>query len=174
MKKLVIVLMLTMTLLILTGCDSKEKEKNNNSNISARLQKVTGNIVKANVDKNGNIIIKKSDITNNATYISYEYEGVTTGSLAVKDSSGNVKVVVNTCQSCGGSPYAYFVQVGNQIQCQNCGNMFNIDELDNLVENGCNPIAVIDKKTKNGIITIGAKQLKELKTKFENWEGQKA
>ena len=106
-------------------------------------------------------------------YISYEYEGVTIGLIAVKDSKNNVKVVVNTCQSCGGSPYAYFVQVGNKIQCQNCGNMFAIDELDNLVEDGCNPIAIEDKQTKDGVITIGTKQLKELKAKFENWKGPK-
>lgn len=86
----------------------------------------------------------------------------------------NEKVVINTCQSCGGSPYAYFVQVGNKIQCQNCGNMFAIDELDNLVEDGCNPIAVEDKQTKDGIIIIGTNQLKELKGKFENWKGPKA
>lgn len=58
-------------------------------------------------------------------------KGVTIGLLEVKDSFFNVKVVINTCQSCDSSPYAYFVQVGNKIQCQNCGNMFAIDKLDN-------------------------------------------
>lgn len=95
------------------------------------------------------------------------------GLIAVKDSNKNVKVVINTCQSCGGSPYAYFVQVGNKIQCQNCGNMFAIDELDNHVEDGCNPIVIEDKQTNGGVITIGTKQLKELKSKFENWKGPK-
>lgn len=52
--------------------------------------------------------------------------------------------------------------------------MFAIDELDNLVEDGCNPIAVEDKQTKDGIIIIGTNQLKELKGKFENWKGPKA
>lgn len=82
----------------------------------------------------------------------------------------DVKVVINTCQSCGGSPYAYFVQVGNKIQCQNCRNMFAIDDLDNLVYNGCNPIQVEDKQTKDGIITIKTEQLKD---RFENWKGPK-
>ena len=63
------------------------------------------------MDKDGNIIIKENDITDKVVYISYEYEGVTIGLLAVKDSNGNVKVVINTCQSCGGSPYEYFVHV---------------------------------------------------------------
>ena len=173
MKKLYVVLIIFVTMFMLTGCTSNE-ENITDSNAPARLQKITGKIVKANMDKDGNIIIKESDITDKVVYISYEYEGVTIGLLAVKDSNGNVKVVINTCQSCGGSPYAYFVQVGNKIQCQNCGNMFAIDELDNLVEDGCNPIAVEDKQTKDGIITIGTKQLKELKGKFENWKGPKA
>lgn len=166
MKKLYVVLIIFVTMFMLTGCVSKENVID--SNAPARLQKITGKIVKANMDKDGNIIIKESDITDKVVYISYEYEGVTIGLLAVKDLNGNVKVVINTCQSCGGSPYAYFVQVGNKIQCQNCGNMFAIDELDNLVEDGCNPIAVKDKQIKDGIITIGTKQLKELKDKFEN------
>lgn len=154
---------------MLTGCTSKENVTD--SNASARLQKITGKIVKSNMDKDGNIIIKENDITDKVVYISYEYEGVTIGLLAVKDSNENVKVVINACQSCGGSPYAYFVQVGNKIQCQNCGNMFDIDELDNLVEDGCNPIVIEDKQTKDEIITIGTKQVKELKDKFENWKG---
>ena len=174
MKKLYIGLIIFLTFFMLTGCSSKEKEPNTDSEVPARLQEITGDIVKANTDSNGNIIIKESDITDKATYISYEYEGVTIGLLAVKDSSGNVKVVINTCQSCAGSPYAYFVQVGNKIQCQNCGNTFTIDELDNLMEDGCMPIAIEDIQTKDDIITIGTKQLKELKDKFENWKGPKA
>ena len=174
MKKLYAVLIIFITMFMLTGCTSKEKDDITDSNTPAILQKITGKVVKADLDNDGNIIIKENDITDKVVYISYEYEGVTIGLLAVKDSSGNVKVVVNTCQSCGGSPYAYFVQVGDKIQCQNCGNMFSIDELDNLEEDGCNPIAVEDKHTKDGIITIGTKQLKELKTKFENWKGPKA
>ncbi len=39
-----------------------------------------------------------------------------------------------------------FVKVGDSIQCQNCGNMFKIDELDSLELGGCNQIAIINKK----------------------------
>lgn len=165
MKKILFVVFIM--ILFLTGCDSKIKEDD-----SIELKEITGEVVKANIDDDGNIIIKESDITDTVVYISYEYEGVTIGLLAVRDSNGNVKVVVNTCQACGGSPYAYFVQVENKIQCQNCGNMFVIDNLDNLVEDGCNPIS-IEKQNENGIITIGTEQLKKIKEKFENWKGPK-
>lgn len=164
--------------LLLTGCDNQEQKNTkltstNQPSAPANLKKVTGKVVKATLDKNNNIVINKNDITEDVTYISYEYEGTTIGLLAVKDSKGNVKVVVNTCQSCAGSPYAYFVQVGDKIQCQNCGNTFAIDDLDNLVAGGCNPIGLTDKKEDKTKITIGTNQLKDLKAKFSNWQGPK-
>ena len=118
-------------------------------------------------------MINKKDITDKAVYISYEYEDVTIGLLAVKDSNGLVKVVVNTCASCGGSHYAYFVQVGDKIQCQNCGNLFAIDELDNLVPDGCNPIGIEERIDTDDTIVIGTEQLKGLKEKFASWKGPK-
>ena len=60
------------------------------------------------------------------------------------------------------------------IQCQNCGSTFAIDNLDKLIEDGCNPIPIENKEEKDGVITIGVEQLKVLKSKFENWEGPKA
>ena len=36
-----------------------------------------------------------------------------------------------------------------------------------------NPILIKDKETKDGIITIGTKQLNNLKDKFANWDGPK-
>lgn len=66
-----------------------------------------------------------------------------------------------------------FVKVGDSIQCQNCGNMFKIDELDSLELGGCNQIAIINKKEKDGQITIISDELKALKSKFINWQDSK-
>lgn len=66
-----------------------------------------------------------------------------------------------------------FVKVGDSIQCQNCVNMFKIDELDNLELGGYNPTAIINKKEKDGQITIVSDELKALKSKFINWQGPK-
>ena len=169
MKKFFYIIIAIIFMLSLTACtQSKDTSKSNSIN-----KKITGKIVKANLNDDGNIIIKTKDITTKAMYISYEYEGVTIGLLAVRDSKNNFKVVVNTCQLCGGAPNAYFVQLGNKIQCQNCKNMFAIDELDNLEDGGCNPIAIKDKKIQDGVITIDVEQLKELKDEFKNWNGPK-
>ena len=175
MKKISLILVIFVSFFILPGCTNEtEKEDNKYSKAPAGLKEVTGKIVKAELDSDGNIVINEEEITEEAIYISYEYEGVTIGLIAVRNSEGKVIVVVNTCQSCGGSPYAYFVQVGNKIQCQNCGNMFLIDNLDNLTPDGCNPIGIEERIDKDGKITIGTEQLKGLKNKFENWKGPKA
>ena len=175
MKENKLFFIILVSFLLLVGCGTKEtKEPDKEERTPVRLREVTGDIVKAELDKNGNIVINKNDITTDAVYISYEYEGVTIGLIAVKDSHGDIKVVINTCQSCGGSPYAYFVQVGDKLQCQNCGNLFLIDELDALVPDGCNPIGITDRKDSKDTITIGTKQLQELKDKFKNWKGPKA
>ena len=169
MKKIGIIIVLMISLTLITGCEKEEKDPN----APAGLREVTGDIVKAKLNKDGNIVINEKDITEEVIYISYEYEDVTIGLLAVRDSEGKVIVVVNTCQSCGGSPYAYFVQVGDKIQCQNCGNTFAIEDLDNLTPDGCNPIGIDERTDKDGKIIIGTEQLKELKEKFENWKGPK-
>ena len=171
MKKVLILTTMFMCLFLVIGCSKTEDEKEYKKPVN--LKEVTGEIVKADLDKNHNIIINEDDIDENVRYISYEYEGVTIGLLAVRNSEGKVIVVVNTCQSCGGSPYAYFVQVGDKIQCQNCGNLFAIDDLDNLSTDGCNPIEIEEREDKDGKIIIGTKQLNKLKDKFENWEGPK-
>ncbi len=41
-----------------------------------------------------------------------------------------------------------FVKVGDSIQCQNCGNMFKIDELDSLELGGYNPLLLLIRKKK--------------------------
>ena len=167
MKK---ILVIVISLLLIVGCN---KEETHEHKVPARLKEVTDNIVKANLNEEGNIVIEENEITDKAVYIDYKYNDVTIGLLAVRNSEGKVIVVVNTCQSCGGSPYAYFVQVGDKIQCQNCGNLFAIDELDNLVPDGCNPIAIEDRTDSNGQIIIGVNQLKSIVDKFENWQGPK-
>lgn len=166
MKKIILILCL-----ILTGCSSKTVEKPvETEQTSNEIQ----NIKRAKFNDDGKIAINKADITENATYIDYEYDGVDIGLLAVKDSKGGVKVVVNTCQACSGSPLAYFVQVGNKIQCQNCRNSFNINDLDHLVEYGCNPLTIENKTEDENTIVIDVEQLQALKSNFENWQGQKA
>lgn len=174
MKRKLMIFIIYIFMITLCGCKNNNiLDENKDPNAPVNLKDVTGPIVKANLDEQGNIIINEDDITNVATYISYEYEEVTIGLIAVRDSKGDIKVVINTCYSCGGAPYAYFVQVDNMLQCQNCGNLFAIDSLGTLTPDGCNPIAIDNISKEGKTITIGTEQLKDLKGKFENWKGPK-
>lgn len=166
-------ILIVLCLFMLVSCD-KHEEHNKNNGEPANLKEIIGVPLKADLNEDGNIVIEEAKITNQVVYYTYEYEGVIIGLLAVRNSSGKVIVVVNTCQSCGGSPYAYFVQDNEYVQCQNCGNMFLIDDLDHLEKDGCNPIEIEDLTRNKGKIIIGTEQLKELKGKFENWKGPKA
>ena len=169
MKKLVLVVTLFITMFGLTGCGN-EKIKND-LNAPAGLKEITGKIYQAETNEDGNIVINKDKITEEVSYYSYEYDGVIIGLLAVKDENGNFHIVINTCQSCGGAPYAYFVQVGNKIQCQNCGNTFSISKLDDLVTNGCNPIGIEKIEEQEDKFIIDHEEIEQYKDKFENWKG---
>jgi uncharacterized membrane protein len=166
MKRIVIISIL---LVLITGCTTTSTEDNK----PAHLKEITGKISQVNLDSNGDILINKDEVTEEVSYYDYVYLDVTIGLLAVKDSSGNIKVVVNTCQSCGGSPYAYFVQVNDKVQCQNCGNLFAIDSLGDLVEFGCNPIPIENMEEDSDNIKISHEEIEAYKDKFENWEGPK-
>lgn len=159
-------------LFFLTGCENEATIKGPSNSLSG-LKEITGEIYQVEINSDGNIVIDKEKITEEVSYYSYEYEGVIIGLLAVKDENGKIHIVVNTCQSCGGAPYAYFVQLDNRIQCQNCGNMFLITELDNLVSGGCNPIGIQNIEETDSNFIISHEELEQYKDKFENWNGPK-
>ena len=159
-KRIILFVILVLNIFIVAGCKKDDQKQN-------------WKVVEATLNEDGNIIVEKNEITDKVTYISYKVDGVIIGLLAVKDSNSNVRVVINTCQSCGGSPNAYFIQIDNKIQCQNCGNIFQIDDLGDSKDGGCNPIAIEDMKETEDQIIIGVEQLKNLKDKFENWNGPK-
>lgn len=52
---------------------------------------------------------------------------------------GTVKATLGTCQSCNGSPEAYYTQEGDELKCNNCGLTFPISVLDS-PGGGCHPI----------------------------------
>ena len=105
-------LVILSSMFLITGCSNDNSSSDGKTPVN--LKEAVGKVVNAKVNLDGKIVIEKSKITDKVTYINYDVDGVIVGLLAVKDSKGDVKVVVDTCQSCGGSPYAYFVQVGDK------------------------------------------------------------
>ena len=151
MKK--IILMSIIFFSLLTGCSKKIEN-----------QFIT---VEAKDDE---IIIDTKDINDNITFVNYEVDGITIQFIVVRGSDGNIRIAFNTCQVCNPSPNAYFIQKGNYIECQNCGNRFHIDRIG--VENvGCNPATIEEMEELEDKIILKTSYVDTFKEKFENWNG---
>ena len=74
------------------------------------------------------IRLSSSDLSTNAKFYSYDSKGVTIQYFAVKDSQGNVHVAFNACDVCYPEKKGY-KQVGDVMQCLNCGKEFAITSI---------------------------------------------
>ena len=115
--------------------------------------------------------ITKSDITDTATFIPVKAGNIDMELIAVKASDGTVRTAFNTCQVCYDSGRGYYIQEGNELVCQNCGNRFKIDQVEKQ-RNGCNPAPITEEdKTDNGeTITIPGSFIAQYTELFSNWQ----
>lgn len=114
------------------------------------------------------LVIPVSDISSTASFYPVEVEGTRMEVLAVADSEGNIRTAFNTCQICYGSGRGYYVQEGNVLVCQNCGNRFTVDQVE-IQSGGCNPWPIFpENKTITGdTIEISYDFLNDLKKFFQ-------
>ncbi len=120
---------------------------------------------------NSKIEINMEEISSQASYYDIEIEGTVVEAFAVLASDDTVRLAMNTCQVCNGSPYAYFEQDGDYFVCQNCGNRFSSGQI-GVTGGGCNPVPITadDYTEENGIITISDSFLQENAYRFSNWK----
>lgn len=122
----------------------------------------------------GDLIIPKSEVTEKVIFYPYNADGTKLEVLAVKASDGSIRTAFNTCQVCTGSPWAYFKQQGEFLVCQNCGNSFKMDMVEQ-ERGGCNPVPITkDEKTDDGTNIIISKDfILENKDLFaDNWKSK--
>ncbi|HHX62202.1 MAG TPA: DUF2318 domain-containing protein [Epulopiscium sp.] len=119
----------------------------------------------------GDIVIPISDITETARFYQANTNGVELETLAVKAQDGSIRTAFNTCQVCYSSGRGYYVQEGDVLVCQNCGNRFSMDEVE-ITKGGCNPVPITEEyKTVNeDSITISKDFLAEATAIFKNWK----
>lgn len=117
------------------------------------------------------ITIQAGDIGTDASYFNYDTDGITVQFFAVQASDDTIRMALNTCQVCNGSPYAYFEQDGDTFICQNCGNRFASTEI-GIASGGCRPLPITEDiyTEQDGVITIPASFLDESATLFKNWK----
>ncbi len=132
------------------------------------LGKSTNKTNQASVD-NSDLVIPISEVTETAKYYPYSVNGTDMEIIALKASDGTVRTALNTCQVCYDSGRGYYMQEGNALVCQNCGNRFSADQVE-LVKGGCNPVPIIkENKTENGTnITISKEFLAQNVELFTN------
>ncbi|MDO4323670.1 MAG: DUF2318 domain-containing protein [Lachnospiraceae bacterium] len=118
------------------------------------------------------LVIPTADITADASFYPVEVDGTDMEVVAVRDSAGNIRTAFNTCQICYDSERGYYVQSGNDLVCQNCGNRFSMDQVE-IESGGCNPWPIFDENktvTADGI-SISYDFLVEAQGIFANWKG---
>ena len=151
MRKLLPLLLIILTLL--TSCASSGRESAEQT---------------ASAPAEG-LVIRLDELTEEISFVDY-MSGQTAMQLIVrKDEGGAASLAYNTCQSCSGSPYAYYEVVGSYLVCRNCGNVFTFDEVGQSGY-GCHPWPVTGYTAENGVITLPAEVLDSMAARFVNWK----
>lgn len=133
---------------------------------------IKGNSTKASATNEAkDIVIQKSEITEKAKFIPYQAGNTKMEVVAVKAPDGTIRTAFNTCQVCYNSGRGYYVQQGDELVCQNCGNRFKTSQVEK-IKGGCNPVPIMkENKTDDGTsITISKDFLVQNKDLFGNWK----
>ncbi|TYQ15138.1 UNVERIFIED_CONTAM: putative membrane protein [Acetivibrio alkalicellulosi] len=131
-----------------------------------------GGEVKTALSEGGDLLIPKNEITENVSFFPLKVENTNMEILAVRASDGSIRTAFNTCQVCNGSPKAYYKQEGDVVVCQNCGNRFAMDMIEQQ-RGGCNPIPIMkdNKKDVETNIIIAGDYIARNKNMFtSNWK----
>lgn len=121
----------------------------------------------------GDLKILKSEVGETAKFYPFMAGKTDMEVFAVKASDGTIRTAFNTCQVCYASGRGYYVQEGDELVCQNCGNRFQLDNIE-IIKGGCNPLPIMDEnKTDDGTnIVISKDFLEANKDFFANWSKQ--
>ncbi|MCG3220711.1 MAG: DUF2318 domain-containing protein [Candidatus Heimdallarchaeota archaeon] len=109
----------------------------------------------SNVQSGNEVVIPLSEISDNAEFYNYNADGVIIRYFAVKGSDGDVHVAFNACDICYDQKKGYR-QVGEMMQCINCGNEYIITGLGTEnIQGGCWPSYLpVDIDEDNVVIAI--------------------
>lgn len=145
--------------------------RNGNSNGNGDIgREISGAVT---ISSGESLVIPTADITTDASFFPVEVDGTRMEIIAVKDSEGNIRTAFNTCQICYDSGRGYYVQSGNYLVCQNCGNRFSMDQVE-IESGGCNPWPIFaeNKTVTADEISISYDFLVEAQGIFANWKGK--
>ena len=117
------------------------------------------------------LTINAAALTREPTFVDWIQDGTAMQLIARRDEAGAVRLAFNTCQSCGGSPYAWFEYLGNDtLQCQNCGLTFPLDAVGTAKAAGCNPVTITEFTVEGDTVTVPQSVLADNAYRFANWK----
>jgi len=131
-KKLAVISIVALgAMIFLAGCTStthNNENTNKNTNYNTAPQQ-----------NDTEVRLPLSDIDTTVTFYSYDSDGLTVRYFAVRDAQGTVHVAFDACDVCYEAKKGY-KQVGEEMQCLNCGQQFAITSIgsENIV-GGCWP-----------------------------------
>jgi uncharacterized membrane protein len=138
--------------------------------------KPSGNTVKPDGNtrqavKDSDIVIPVKDVSEKAGFYPAEINGTKLEVIAVKAPDGTIRTAFNTCQVCYSSGRGYYIQDGDVLVCQNCGNRFSMDQVE-VTRGGCNPVPITDdyKTVNDESITVSKDFLAQATVIFQNWK----
>lgn len=105
-------------------------------------------------DGDGNIAISASELSEGKLAVLKFAEDSRIELIATLDNKGAAQAAFGTCQSCMGSPGAYYTQNGEELQCNNCGLTFPMSVIGG-GGRGCHPIPIDEegiKRTADGLV----------------------
>ena len=116
------------------------------------------------------LTIDASALTEEPSFIDWEQDGTAMQLIALK-TGNEVRLAFNTCQSCQGSPWAWFEYLEDgTLQCQNCLQTFGPEIVGTKDAVGCCPITVSDFSVDGDTVTVPASVLSENAFRFKNWK----
>lgn len=155
-------ILIVMVIIIVVLNNNKDKT----SNLGLNSNKTDSVVV-----KDSDLNIKVSDISEKAKFYPVDIDGTKLEVIAVKAPDGTIRTAFNTCQVCFDSGKGYYVQEGDSLVCQNCGNKFTMDQVE-VTKGGCNPVPIssADKSVDDTNILISKNFLIQSKTIFAKWK----
>ena len=148
-------LILLLAAVMLAGC-AAQTEKAADTDVNAASDTLT---------------FSAAELTQEPTFVDWTQDGTAMQLIARKDETGAVWLAFNTCQSCGGSPYAWFEYLGeNTLQCQNCGLTFPLDTVGTTKAAGCNPVTITEFTVDGDTVTVPQAVLVDNAQRFTNWK----
>jgi uncharacterized membrane protein len=117
------------------------------------------------------IVIPISELSDQARFYPTTVDGLAVEVLAVQAPDGSYRTALNTCQVCYDSGYGYYIQDGDVLVCQNCGNQFPMAAVE-IESGGCNPVPIFDelKEVTGDSITIPVATLQAAAPYFADWK----